>query len=68
MSVRHSEGKLSMVQKSLALGIMEEARSLDYTADVLKKLHQTISTELENVELKFGENKPFRFLLSLLKV
>ncbi|KAL1876932.1 hypothetical protein Daus18300_002538 [Diaporthe australafricana] len=68
MSARHSVGKMSFVQKNLALSIMEGARSLDYTLEVLRKLHEAIGRELESVELQHGENKPFRFLLSMLKV
>lgn len=68
MSGRHNAGKLSFVQKNLALSIMEGARSLDYTMEVLRKLYEAIGRELERIELRHGENKPFRFLLSMLKV
>nr|BCP56498.1 phomopsene synthase [Diaporthe amygdali] len=68
MSGRRNDGKLSVVQKNLALSIIEGARSLEYTAAVLQKLYKAIVRELESTERQFGENKPFRFLLSLLKV
>lgn len=68
ISGRHNSGKLSFAQKNLALNIMERAGSLDYTAAVLDELYGAISRELESVELQHGENKPFRSLLSMLKV
>ena len=67
---RRISGQLNIVQKQFVLQHLNRSKSLDFTAAVLKRLHDEIIRTIDKIEKKYKskENFSLRLILDSLSV